>query len=151
MLPTQVGMNRWKQETCVSAKSIDSHVIGYPLSLHKHVGGYGDETSTWFWPDPVVMERWCFLIVEGKLGPSQNLHFHHDYCCCHLLCSLMSSNVNRSPSVRSVSMFTSISSLAAADNWPHCVKAASHFSFRDRSNQPKCYLVKPTTNRIALG
>lgn len=32
------------------------------------------------------------MCVEGKLGPSQNLHIHHDYCY-HLLCSLMSSNI----------------------------------------------------------
>lgn len=42
-LPTQVGMNRWKQETCMSAKSIHSRVICCPLSLHKHGEEYGDQ------------------------------------------------------------------------------------------------------------
>lgn len=41
-----VGMNRWKQEICAkSAKSINSRVICYSLSLHKHVGEYGDQFS----------------------------------------------------------------------------------------------------------
>lgn len=41
VLPTQVGMNRWKQE----CKSINSRVICYPLSLHKRVGENGDQLS----------------------------------------------------------------------------------------------------------
>lgn len=118
----------------MSAKSIDSGVICYPLSLHKRVGEYGDETRTWFWRDLVVTERWCFLSVEGNSAPVKNLHIHQDYCC-HLLCSLMSSNINRGR-LFVVSMFTSMSSLAVADHFPHCVKAASHFSLRDCSNQP---------------
>lgn len=91
---------------------------------------YRDETRIWYWPHLVVTERWHFLSAEGKLGPSQNLHIHHDYCC-HLLCSLMSSNINRSPSVCSVDVYKYIQ---PPDTLPHCVKGASHFSFREVSN-----------------
>lgn len=129
-LPIQVGFTRWKQETCMSAWSIKSWVICFPLSLHKLVGQYGDETKTW---DLVVMKRWGFLSVEGKLGPSHNLHIHHDYCC-YLLCSLTSPNINNSPSVRSVD-----------------VKKYSSRSFSIwRPFQTNQMLVNPTTNWIAL-
>lgn len=36
--PAHVGMRRSRQETCVSAKSINSCVTCYPLSLHKAWG-----------------------------------------------------------------------------------------------------------------
>jgi len=142
------GINRWKQET------VDSCVICYPLSLHMHERERErrereereKRERVWRQDQDLILARSCSngemmfpVCVEGKLGPSQNLHIHHDYCC-HLLCSLMSSNNNRSPSVCSVDVsffFISISGFPAVENLPRCVRAASHLSFRDHSNQPK--------------
>lgn len=135
VLPTEVGMNRWKQETCVSAKSINSSVICYPLSLHKRVGEYGDETRTWYWRDLVVMERWCFLSVEGNLAPVKIFIFTMTTAapCFVLWCHLTLTEAR----LFIVSMFTSISSLAVAGRLP-----ASHSFFRSETVQ---------TNQVLLG
>ncbi len=98
---------------------INSLSICYPLSLHKHVGDWGDETTTRFWHDLVVMEGWCFLSTEGNLAPVKIFIFTMTTAAncfvhwCHLTLTEAHLFV--------VSMLTWISSLEVADNLPHWV------------------------------